>query len=199
MPARRVLIQKEFGLYLLLASLGMFFIGAMWAFILLRQGVPAVPGRFPPVLWASTVVLLVGSVSLQSALGQVRRERQAEFRRWLVTALACGCLFCVLQSVGLVDLLLSHFENLRAAARQPATTQLESLRAVRSWGFLFVLVLLHVLHFIGGLVVLFRVTLEARRGRFDHEFHPGVKLCAIYWRFLDVVWLVMLATFTIAL
>lgn len=48
------------------------------------------------------------------------------------------------------------------------------------------------------MVVLFRVVLEAMRGRFDHEFYAGVKLCAVYWRFLDVVWLVMLATFTIS-
>ncbi|WLD14956.1 cytochrome c oxidase subunit 3 [Planctellipticum variicoloris] len=199
MPARRELIQKEFGLYLLLASLGMFFLGAMWAFILMRKGVPVTPGRFPPVLWASTAVLLVGGISLQQSLREVRRERQLEFRRWLLTAFGCGCLFCILQTIGLTDLLLGHFVNLRSASLEPPISRFESLRAVRFWGFLFVLVLLHVLHFIGGLVVLFRVVLEALRGRFDHEFYPGVKLCAVYWRFLDVVWLMMLAAFTLTL
>lgn len=199
MPARRELIQKEFGLYLFLVSLGMFFAAALVGFVLVRWGVPTFPGRFPRILWVSTFVLLVGSLSLQMALRDVRRERQAEFRRWLLVALTSGSLFCLLQIAGLTELLIVAARNPPTALALPVMPEHLAGRAFSSWAILFVLVLLHVLHFIGGLVVLFRVVLEALRGRFDHEFYPGVKLCAVYWRFLDVVWLMMLAAFTLTL
>ncbi|MFH0982206.1 MAG: cytochrome c oxidase subunit 3 [Planctomycetota bacterium] len=50
---------------------------------------------------------------------------------------------------------------------------------------------LHGAHVIGGLVPLTVVTTKAFRGRYTRDYYPGVKYVAMYWHFLDVVWLVM--------
>jgi heme/copper-type cytochrome/quinol oxidase subunit 3 len=50
---------------------------------------------------------------------------------------------------------------------------------------------LHALHVIGGMVLLGAVTAKAFAGRYSATYHPGVTYAAMYWHFLDVVWLVM--------
>jgi heme/copper-type cytochrome/quinol oxidase subunit 3 len=35
--------------------------------------------------------------------------------------------------------------------------------------------------------------------RSDHERNIGLKVCTLYWHFLDVVWVLLLASFWIAL
>jgi heme/copper-type cytochrome/quinol oxidase subunit 3 len=62
-------------------------------------------------------------------------------------------------------------------------------------GLLFVLILLHGLHFMAGMIALTIVTIRGWKGRYDHEYHGGVRMCALYWRFLDVVWIAMFGTF----
>ncbi|MDQ3331760.1 MAG: cytochrome c oxidase subunit 3, partial [Planctomycetota bacterium] len=62
-------------------------------------------------------------------------------------------------------------------------------------GLLFVLILLHALHFVAGMIALTIVTRRGLAGRYDHEYHGGVRLCALYWRFLDVVWIALFGTF----
>jgi cytochrome c oxidase subunit 3 len=46
---------------------------------------------------------------------------------------------------------------------------------------------------VGGLVPLGLVTARAWRGGYTAGFHPGVEYTAMYWHFLDVVWLVLFA------
>ena len=183
MPSRRALQQLDLGLYVLIGSLSMFFMGSVLAFGIIRYQSKFPLTGVPPLLWASTGVLLAGSFMLQRALWLVRRERQAEFRLSVFFAWLAGIAFCVLQGVGLAQLMARHQASV-------ATTNPVS-------GMLFVLVLMHMLHFLAGVIALTYVVRRAWQGRYDHEYHPGVKMTAIYWLFLDVVWLIMFSTFLI--
>ena len=58
-----------------------------------------------------------------------------------------------------------------------------------------VLAFLHALHVAGGIIALGVVAVRASHGRYDHERHFAVDFTANYWHFLDIVWLVMLASF----
>ena len=40
-------------------------------------------------------------------------------------------------------------------------------------------------------IVLGVTTAHALHGRYDHENYTGVKSAAMYWHFLDVVWIIM--------
>jgi cytochrome c oxidase subunit 3 len=174
--------QAWLALYLLLASLGVFFAGSLLAYgvIRLSGGPPRQAIELPPGLWISTLLLLAGGWALSHALKAVRRERQAAVRQWL----SAGCVllagFVAVQATCLDELLAVH----REAAPQTSLA-----------GLMFLLILLHALHVVGGAVPLGLVTYAAHRGRYDHESHTPLALCLTYWRFLEVVWLVMLATF----
>jgi cytochrome c oxidase subunit 3 len=49
----------------------------------------------------------------------------------------------------------------------------------------------HALHVLGGLIGLGVTTAHAFQGRYDHENYVGVKSAAMYWHFLDGVWIIM--------
>jgi len=53
------------------------------------------------------------------------------------------------------------------------------------------------LHVVGGLIYLMMVLLKAYAGRYDHERYTGVRHAAMYWHFLDIVWLVMFGTMVV--
>jgi len=217
--------RNEFALYVLIASLGMFFFAALLGYVLirsirLRAGDVIPPIELPWILWVSTAFALGGSALLFRSLRSIRRERQRLFRNQLLAAFILGSLFCVTQSIGLTVVFREHLEALRerpvpvqkkpeTQSQKPPTTvpPLQGSPAVeypvrqrppmvlRLEGLLFVLILLHALHFLAGMIALTAVTVRGLMGRYDHEYHGGVRMCALYWRFLDVVWIALFGTF----
>ena len=55
----------------------------------------------------------------------------------------------------------------------------------------YILTGLHALHVFGGLVLQAVVTTKGLLGRYWSYHHPGVLYSAMYWHFLDGMWLVL--------
>ncbi len=171
----------RFGMRLLVAALSMLFAASLVAYALIRSraavwppaGVPALPDT----LWISTVLILASSVTMQAALRAARAGRAGALRTGMLLTTLLGILFLVSQTLNWFSMVAAHLT---------ARTDL--------YGFtFFILTGLHAAHVVGGLIPLAVVTRRAFRGRYSAAFHPGVEYCAIYWHFLDVVWLVMFA------
>lgn len=47
---------------------------------------------------------------------------------------------------------------------------------------------IHAIHVLSGLVIIAIVWINGLRGAYTAEHHWGVEACAIYWHFVDVVW-----------
>jgi cytochrome c oxidase subunit 3 len=47
---------------------------------------------------------------------------------------------------------------------------------------------IHALHVLTGLIFIAIVWNNGRRGHYTVERHWGVEACAIYWHYVDVVW-----------
>lgn len=177
--------RRELGMYLFVASLSTFFIASLLAYGTIRvyfhHGVN--PLQLPLTVVFSTVALLAGSYLLQQSLKAVRRESLKLFQQYILSSLVFGGVFCLLQTAAITQLLVSHWSTQAGEARP--------------YGLVFVLILLHALHFLGGLIFLGYVAIQGMRGKYDHEYHSGVKIAAIYWRFLDVIWLLMIGVFAL--
>lgn len=175
----------ELALYLFLGSLAMLFSASLIAYLSIRLGGVSVSSgshlEIPAIVWISTAALLATSWVLHQSLVAVRREKQRRMRQCLLVAMGLAWVFLLVQTWSLADLLHLHWLGLE--------------RRMGLYGVVFALVGLHAVHVIGGMVVLSTVTLRGFQYRYDHECYRGVKLCATYWHFLDVVWLVMLGTF----
>ena len=59
------------------------------------------------------------------------------------------------------------------------------------WGAVFYgMTGMHAIHVITGLIFILIVWNNGRKGQFSAEEHWGVEACAIYWHYVDVIWIV---------
>jgi cytochrome c oxidase subunit 3 len=134
----------------------------------------------PRLLWYNTAVLIVSSGALQWAQAAARRDDSDGV---LIGLLAGG----VSAIVFLTGQLLA-WQQLNAAGYFPATNPANA--------FFYLITATHGLHLLGGLVALARTTAKAWRGVGIPQLRLSVELCAMYWHFLLLVWLVLLALLT---
>jgi cytochrome c oxidase subunit III len=180
-------------MWLFILSLGMLFLASMLAYVAIRTGffgraqLPRMGSvRLPQTLWISTALVLLGSATIHRAIVAVRREWQSAFRGWLATTLVLAMAFVIVQAPALAALISQHGEQMRAAGNEG--------RPMALYGAIFFLIVLHALHVVGGIVSLAWVTYRAGQHAYDHEHYLPIRHVALYWHFLDVVWLFMYGT-----
>jgi heme/copper-type cytochrome/quinol oxidase subunit 3 len=186
------------GLWLVLAALGMLFVSSMLLYILMRSHVfghtSDEPIKMPMVAWGSTAVLLAGSFTAHRAVIAIRRERLGTCLKFLYITLALAVLFLIVQSPCMAEVLIQHRQLVTAAEANQVPGQ--NVR-VSLYGLVFILILLHALHVLGGIIALTVVSWRARRQVYDHENYMGVQFAARYWHFLDIVWISMFTMFLV--
>lgn len=180
----------RFGLLLFLAALAMLFAATLIGFAMIRVQLalewPRDLPALPLVLWLSTVVLLASSGTVQWAMHTMRRgDRRACNTAMMLTTLL-GFVFLLMQAAAWFSWLaaITDFWAGSDAYRFALTC-------------FYVLTGLHAAHVLGGLLPMFVITRRAFRGTYTAERHRGVELIAVYWHFLDVVWLILFASLLI--
>lgn len=187
---------QALGMWLFLLGLALVFASGMLVYVIFRLRAPGLAeiGEYRGLmtnwkLFASTAVVLAASFTIHRSLKAVQVEDQARFRRWLWITNVLAIVFVAIQIPAMVNLL-----SLDPDAGS-ALTQTAGERAGRLWAVLFFFVLLHAAHVVGGIIYLAVVTVRARRQVYDHEHYVGVRHAALYWHFLDVIWIMMFGTF----
>jgi len=181
-----------------LAALGMLFVASMWLYILLRLHffgrISDVQIHMPYLTWLSTIVLLSGSLTIHRAVVAITREKLQTCLKFLYITCGIAVLFLAVQSPCMAIILGEHeaIGAQSAAGKGPG-----EFAPVSAYGLVFVLILVHALHVVGGIVALGVVTHRARAGKYDHENYTGIQFAARYWHFLDVVWLAMFTMFLV--
>lgn len=185
-------------MWLLLISLIILFLAAMVAYLVIRvfggHAPPLGTLRLPREFWISTAMVLGVSVLLTMALHAIQRERLKGFRVLIVLSLLLAIGFVSVQTPALATLLSNHHQMVAGASAQKPTPQSTTAAL---YGAIFALVLIHALHVVGGIVALLVVVIRSRGSTYDHEHYLPVRHTAMYWHFLDVVWLIMFGVFQI--
>ena len=73
----------------------------------------------------------------------------------------------------------------------PAYLSTAATQGEQAVGFQEALTALHGVHVVAGLIPMAVTTRRAYAGRYSAERHEGVTMCAMYWHFLDAVWLII--------
>jgi len=163
-----------------LLSLAVLFVASLVAVVVVRMraaewppsGAPAVPR----LLWLSTLLILSCSVTIHAAVSAIRAGSRDRLLHWLGGTAVLGLLFLASQTRAW----LSFYDPQRFG---------DDL-----YGFTFLMLTgLHAAHVLGGLVALGVGFVLAWRGAFSWAHHDGVRNIALYWHFLDGVWLVLFA------
>jgi cytochrome c oxidase subunit 3 len=131
----------------------------------------------PRLLTWNTAVLVASSLAMQWAVVAARRSDQAGVRKGLAVGGALAALFLLGQ--------LLVWQQLSEAGYFVASSA--------ATGFFYLLTAVHGAHVIGGLVAWWRSATRARSKLPLPRLRLGVELCAIYWHFLLLVWIVLFA------
>jgi cytochrome c oxidase subunit III len=134
----------------------------------------------PRLLWFNTAVLVLSSVALQWAHMAARRNDVDGVIVGLCAGGASAVIFLVGQLLAWRQLSVAGY----FLASNPANS------------FFYLITAVHGLHVMGGLVAVGRTTAKVWRGAAVTQVRLSVELCAIYWHFLLLVWLVLLGLLT---
>jgi cytochrome c oxidase subunit 3 len=170
--------KYRIGMWVALASILMLFISLTSAYIV-RQ-VPAlnggevdwVPLQMPPVLWLNTATLLASSVTIEVARRALKRNEYGRFNRWITATTALG-----------VSFLAGQF-----MAWRQLTDQGVYVDSHPHSSFFYLLTSLHGVHLLGGVIALGFVTVAALRLRIGMRKRAAVNVTALYWHFMDGLW-----------
>lgn len=166
---------KKIALWIFLAVVSVLFLLFISAYFMRMELADWRPLREPSLLWFNTALLIVSSLALQWARVSADRGQFSGLKFGLLIAGAATLAFLAGQYVTWQQLIaLGYF-----ASSNPANA------------FYYLLTGLHGLHILGGLVVWGMTTNKLMRGGQVDEVRASVELCAIYWHFLLLVWLVL--------
>lgn len=132
----------------------------------------ALPNEF----YFATGAILLSSFTMAWAKSAVRKDDIKGLQTALLITLALGLAFAVLQFLGWADI----------KGRGLYFTGEGSNTAV-SW--VYVITALHWLHVISGIIVLIVTFFQSSMGAYSKEDHHGLDISAIYWHFLDGLWI----------
>jgi cytochrome c oxidase subunit 3 len=171
------------GMVMALASWTMLFTSLFFAYAVLRlragswppEGALPLPKLLPGI---NTLVLLASSVALRFGTRPEAEEKPGILLRALKAAIALGSLFLALQLAVWAPLWRSGFTI-----------------ASGLYGSIFYgLTMLHALHVAAGLVALACLVPGARRGTYVSGRQNAVRLTAMFWDYMDVIWILMFVT-----
>lgn len=133
----------------------------------------------PPILWLNTALLLASSVVLERARRTLRSGNRAQFNQWWTAGTLLGGLFLAGQAVA--------WQQLKAAGLYMASNP--------STAFFYILTASHAVHLVGGLAALIYVDVGALRFRLGPAKRTTIDVSAVFWHFLDILWLYLMVLF----
>jgi cytochrome c oxidase subunit 3 len=179
--ARPEISGPVMGMILFVASEAMFFAAFFGGYFTIKANAPVWPPAGVPHLKIDiatilTVILIISSVCVQMAVRSTRVGASRRATIWLGATIILGLCFLGLQ--------LYDYSQLGFGLKDGP------------FGTLFyVMTGIHMAHVVGGVVFLALVFGQALRGRLTQEHHDPLAAGAIYWDFVDVVWLCLFTVF----
>ena len=109
-------------------------------------------------------------------LPPAKKDQTKKVYQFLLYALGLGLLFVLFQFLGWNQLVSN---NIHFSGGNPSES------------FFYALSGLHLAHLFFGVVSLAVTSFKAKKNRYSSTNYLGISLCAIYWHFLDFLWLIL--------
>jgi cytochrome c oxidase subunit 3 len=164
------------GLWMGLAAIVMLF-AAFTSALVVRKGMSTdwVSTALPSVIYLNTFVLLSSSLTLEISRRSLPSGRVKRFSRWLNVTVFLGLAFVAGQLIAWRQLALRGIY----LATNPSSS------------FFYLLTAAHGVHLVGGIIALFYLVFRVRSITVARR-PVSVDLTAIYWHFMDALWIYIL-------
>ena len=182
---RKKIHPHKFSLWVGMASILMMFAGFTSAYIVKRSdGNNWLEFTLPPVFWYSTGVILLSSLTIYLAAKAFKDRNMVRYRALITVTAVLGVLFTILQWSGF-QFLQDHGVKLIGSNSNPAGS------------FLGVITGVHMLHVLGGVVVLIVLFARAFNTQRKNYSSVPIEVASAYWHFVDAIWIYLFVFFNI--
>ncbi|MDT4954486.1 MAG: cytochrome c oxidase subunit [Acidobacteriota bacterium] len=170
--------KYRIGMWVALAAVAMMFTALTSAYIVrANTSNDWRPIAMPPLLWLSTALILVSSITFEVSRRSLKQEKTRAYQRWL--------LLTVLLGLGFLATQLMAWRQLVAQGIYLSSNPHSS--------FFYVLTGAHGLHLLGGVLALDFLLLRSWRRRYEEDAvakrQAIANSVAIYWHFMDGLWI----------
>lgn len=131
----------------------------------------------------STIAILISSVTMHLAYKSIRVNDRSKTTVYLISTLILGLIFVFLQFRGFGQVINEGYFFIGEGST--ITTS-----------FLYVIVIVHIVHLVGGMLALLYVIYNHFKQRYNSQQFIGIELCSWFWHFLDLLWLYLFLFFT---
>jgi len=176
MEQRKKIHPHKFTLWIGIGSILMMFAGLTSAYIVKRNQANWITFELPLAFWYSTVAIIASSITLFLAGRAFKSREMLRYRSLMSVTIVLGVLFILMQVIGFNQLI----------------QQGVGLGKTVSVDFLWVIVLLHAAHVIGGIVALIVLFRKAFSGKTRTYNAVPVEVTSTYWHFVDILWIYLL-------
>ncbi|CAD0002724.1 cytochrome c oxidase subunit 3 [Flavobacterium salmonis] len=173
--------SKSAKLILLFAmvSMTMMFAGLTSAFVVSKSRADWLKDfQMPTAFYWSTLVIIGCSVTFYLAKKAIEKGNRSATSAFLLATFALGIAFVILQFRGFGQIIESGYYM---------TGQGSSITTT----FLYVIALMHLLHLAGGLISLLIIIYNHFKQKYNPSQTLGIELGAMYWHFLDLLWVLL--------
>jgi cytochrome c oxidase subunit 3 len=169
---------RSYKLILLFAmvSMTMMFAGLTSAYVVSQSRADWLKDfELPSAFYFSTIAILGCSVTFYLAKKAIQKDNHSKTTLLLLATLALGISFVVLQFLGFGQI-VSNGHYFTGNASSITTT------------FLYVIVVVHLIHLAGGIISLLIIIYNHFKQKYNSTQTLGIELGAMYWHFLDFLW-----------
>lgn len=131
----------------------------------------------------STIAILISSVTMHLAYKSIRVNDRSKTTLYLISTLILGLIFVFLQFRGFGQVINEGY--FFTGEGSTITTS-----------FLYVIVIVHIVHLVGGMLALLYVIYNHFKQRYNSQQFIGIELCSWFWHFLDLLWVYLFLFFT---
>lgn len=163
-------------LWIGMVSMAMIFAGLTSAYVVRQGKGDWLKFDLPQLFYISTAIIIISSVTMNWVLAAAKKSdyKNIKLASLLTLFLGLAFVYCQFKAWGnLIDQKVFFAGKYSNAAGS----------------YMYILTGLHMLHMIGGIFALLIVWIKSLRNKYNSENLLGIRLCAIFWHFLDVLWI----------
>ena len=170
--------DRSYKLILLFAmvSMTMMFAGLTSAFVVSKSRADWLKDfQLPIAFYYSTAAIIGCSVAFHLAKKAIQKNNQSKTTIFLLTTLVLGILIVILQFVGFGQIVDNGYYFTGSGSSITTT-------------FLYVVTVVHLIHLAGGVISLLIIIYNHFKQKYNSSQTLGIELGAMYWHFLDLLW-----------
>jgi cytochrome c oxidase subunit 3 len=132
--------------------------------------------HMPSAFFVSTIIIILCSVTFHLAKKAIKNDNRQVTTLFLLGTLVLGLAFVYFQFQGFGQLFENHLYPVGGTGSITIS-------------FLYVLVYVHLAHLSGGIISLLIIIYNHFKQKYNSSQFLGIELGAMYWHFLDFLWI----------